>query len=132
MTIDYNPHEITDKECECGCHNLMPLGLIRNGWKHLRGHKPLDTTIKPKKHPKGVINNTGPEQILAYFAAQIEQLKANKATLMDDAQQLLAEGKRKMALATEIEDQIRQLQTVKAQTQEALSRVFKQKETVTK
>lgn len=40
---EYNPHEITDRECGCGCKNLMPLGIVCKGWKYLRGHRPTET-----------------------------------------------------------------------------------------
>ena len=122
---DYNPHELTDTLCVCDCGNRMPLGLVKAGWRYLRGHKPtqtVQTLSGMRKHVKG---NIGPEQIDAYFTAQVEQMKANGKKLKDAAEALLAAAKVKMNQAKEIDDQIAQLRAVKSQTQDALGRIFK-------
>jgi hypothetical protein len=119
-----NPNKITDIECACGCTTLLPRRLVDAGWKYIRGHKPAGAQ-KAAKNPKGLKTHTGPEQIEAYFEAQVEQLRKTSHHLKAEAQELLATARHKMAMAKEIDEQIAQLNTVKAQTSEALSRVLK-------
>ena len=127
MTEEYNPHKLSAVECGCGCENLMPQGIVNKGWRYLRGHKPTTSIpVRASGVRKYVKSNMGPEQIAAYFAAQIEQLRSNSKKLKDEAQELLAQAKNKMTLAKEIDEQVVQIDTVRAQTQDALSRIFKQ------
>lgn len=126
-----NPHTISNVACACGCDTLMSVGWLHGGKngslrQYLYGHKPTVTvpigTSGIRKHVK---SNIGPEQIEAYFSAQIEQLKENGAKLKAEAQDLLAKAKHKMAAAQEIDAQISQINTVRAQTQDALGRIFR-------
>ena len=124
-----NPHQISDVACACGCDTLMTVGWLNAGKngsqrKYLYGHAPTATKLLPSGIRKHVKSNIGPEQIEAYFAAQVEQLKANGSKIKEEAQELLAKAKIKMAQAQEIDAQITQINTVREQTGSALSRIF--------
>lgn len=111
--------------CACGCGKSVPQHSAAKNQKYYHGHRPKEGTEKKIKAPRGLKSATGPEQIAAYFDAHVEQLRTNGNKLKSDAQDLLAQARHKMALAKEIDEQITQLTTVKQQTQDALSRVFK-------
>ena len=125
-----NPHQISDVACACGCDTLMTVGWMNGGKngsqrRYLYGHAPTATKLLRSGIRKHVKSNIGPEQIEAYFAAQVEQLKANGLKLKEEAQELLAKAKAKMAQANEIDRQITQINTVREQTSGALSRIFR-------
>lgn len=128
-TVEYNPKAISDVECACGCQTLMTMGWLHgprgSTRRFLNGHKPSTSVSTASGTRKYVKSNMGPEQIVAYFDAQVEQLKKAGSALKTEAQDLLARAKIKMNQVNEIDQQITQLSTVKSQTQEALSRVFK-------
>ena len=130
MNKDFNPKEISNVACACGCDTLMTMGWLHGGpggsqRKYLYGHSPRTSVPTGASGVrKNVKSNMGPEQIDAYFAAQIAQLTANSEKLKDEAKELLAKAKARMEMANKIDEQLRQIKTVREQTGSALGRVF--------
>ena len=108
MSTEHEPGYFSERECGCGCGNLMPNAWANGGRfprKFLYGHKPAEP-LKISKNPKGVKAHVGPEKVIEYLNAQIEDMKTQGKALKSEAEILLAKAKDKMAAAKEIDDKV--------------------------